>query len=429
MSEIKKISAYTLGCKLNFAETSTIVQKFLDNGYELVPFGSQADVTIINTCTVTSQADKKSRKTIHRASKLAKDVIVIGCSAQMHTEEYANYENVTLVAGVQDKFRVFELYNKAKQRHQAYSCDSQKVQTFDHAYSISGRTRSFLKVQDGCDYKCSYCIIPKARGRSRNPGIKEIIQQAQNIVKQGFKEIIITGVNIGYFGHGTDETFYDLLLAIDRHVDIPRIRISSVEPELLKDEIIELVANSSKFLPHFHIPLQSGSDEVLRLMRRRYNTQLFAGRINKIKQTIPDAFIGVDVIVGFPGETDELFDQTYQFLDSLPFSYLHIFPYSDRPGTDASKMDGKVSPQVKAEREHRLKQLSDKKHRQFYLSHLGKEYNVLFEARNKEGKILGFTDNYIKVETDYDPSLVNQIRRVRLVEMASDGHVKAEIID
>ena len=428
MSEIKKISAYTLGCKLNFAETSTIVQKFLDNGYQLVPFGQKADVTIINTCTVTGQADKKSRKTIHKAARKAKDVIVIGCSAQMHTEEYARYENVTLVAGVRDKFRVFELYQQKTGKHQAYSCDSQAVDTFDHAFSISGRTRSFLKVQDGCDYKCSYCIIPKARGHSRSPRIEEIIRNAQRIVEQGFKEIIITGVNIGDFGRGTDESFYDLLVALDKEVDIPRIRISSIEPELLKDEIINLIAQSDKFLPHFHIPLQSGSDEILRLMRRRYNTRLFENRINTIKKVIPDAFIGIDVIVGFPGETDELFEQTFSFLQGIPFSYLHIFPYSERPGTDASKMPGKVAPQVKEQREQRLKQLSGQRHRQFYLDHLGKEYNVLFEARNKEGKILGFTDNYIKVELDFDPSLVNEIRTVRLLELTDGGHVRASLV-
>ncbi len=428
MSEIKKISAYTLGCKLNFAETSTIVQKFLDNGYQLVPFGQEADVTIINTCTVTGQADKKSRKTIHKAARKAKDVIVIGCSAQMHTEEYARYENVTLVAGVRDKFRVFELYQQKTGKHQAYSCDSQAVDTFDHAFSISGRTRSFLKVQDGCDYKCSYCIIPKARGHSRSPRIEEIIRNAQRIVEQGFKEIIITGVNIGDFGRGTDESFYDLLVALDKEVDIPRIRISSIEPELLKDEIINLIAQSDKFLPHFHIPLQSGSDEILRLMRRRYNTRLFENRINTIKKVIPDAFIGIDVIVGFPGETDELFEQTFSFLQGIPFSYLHIFPYSERPGTDASKMPGKVAPQVKEQREQRLKQLSGQRHRQFYLDHLGKEYNVLFEARNKEGKILGFTDNYIKVELDFDPSLVNEIRTVRLLELTDGGHVRASLV-
>ncbi len=429
MSEIKKISAYTLGCKLNFAETSTIVQKFLDHGYQLVPFGQQADITIINTCTVTSQADKKSRKTIHKAARRAKDVIVIGCSAQMHTEQYAQYENVTLVAGVRDKFRVFDLYQQKKaEKHKAYSCDSQQVDTFDHAFSISGRTRSFLKVQDGCDYKCSYCIIPRARGHSRSPRIEEIIKDAQRIVEKGFKEIIITGVNIGDFGRGTDESFYDLLVALDREVEIPRIRISSIEPELLRNEIIELIAKSDKFLPHFHIPLQSGSDQILKLMRRRYNTRLFADRINTIKSIIPGAFIGIDVIVGFPGETDELFDQTYSFLESIPVSFLHIFPYSDRPGTDASQIPGKVTPQVKEERELRLKALSDRRHRQFYLDHLGKEYKVLFEARNKDGKILGFTDNYIKVELDFDSSLVNQIRTVRLLELTEAGHVRASLV-
>lgn len=428
MSEIKKISAYTLGCKLNFAETSTIVQKFLDHGYELVPFGQACDIAIINTCTVTSQADKKSRKTIKKAAHLARDVIVIGCSAQLNTDEYAHYENVALVAGVEDKFRVFDLYQKQREGNKAYSCDSFRVQTFDHAFSISGRTRSFLKVQDGCDYNCSYCIIPKARGHSRSPRVEEIVIDAQRIVQQGFKEIIITGVNIGDFGRGTDESLFDLLLALDRQVDIPRIRISSVEPELLKNQIIELVASSEKFMPHFHIPLQSGSNKILRLMRRRYNTKLFAQRIETIRKFIPDAFIGIDVIVGFPGETDELFEQTYNFLKDLPFSYLHIFPYSDRPDTDASKMPGKVSKQKKDEREHALRELSNMRHSQFYREYLGREYNVLFEARNRSGKIMGFTDNYIKAELDYDPGLVNEIRRVRLLDMAQDGNVRAELV-
>ncbi len=428
MSEIKKISAYTLGCKLNFAETSTIVQKFLDNGFELVEFGQPADLTIINTCTVTSQADKKSRKTIHHASKFAKEIIVIGCSAQLNTEKYAGYSNVIISAGIKDKFRVFELYQQHKGAHTAYSCDSRAVESFDHAYSISGRTRSFLKIQDGCDYKCSYCTIPKARGRSRSPRIEEIIRDAQAIAEKGFKEIILTGVNIGDFGRGTDETFFDLLRALDQQVDIPRIRISSVEPELLNEDIIRLIAESEKFLPHFHIPLQSGSDEILRLMRRRYNTRLFAQRIETIKKLIPDAFIGIDVIVGFPGESDELFRQTYDFLSNLPFSYLHLFPYSDRPGTEASRLPNKVDARIKDQRMAELKALSDQQHKQFYLDHLGKEYNVLFEARNKEGKIYGFTENYIKTETTYQPGLVNQIRRVKLLEFTPEHTVKAILL-
>ncbi len=425
MSEIqnkqhKTVTATTLGCKLNFAETSTIVKQFIENGYEFVPFGRQADVVIVNTCTVTGQADKKSRKTVHKAAKLGKRVVVIGCSAQMHTDLYEKYDNVELVLGAQDKFRVYELLHSDHKK--AYHSDIRNLSEFHHAYSSVGRTRSFLKVQDGCDYKCSYCIIPKARGKSRNAPIAELVEDARRIARAGYKEIVLTGVNIGDFGRSTGERFIDLLRALDEQTDIPRIRISSVEPELLSDDIIRLVAQSDKFLPHFHIPLQSGSDEILRLMRRRYNTRLFRQRIERIKQLIPDAFIGIDVIVGFPGETDGLFRQTYEFLQDLPFSYLHIFPYSDRPGTPASRLPDKVQPQVKQQREKMLKELSDRKHKEFYLEHLGKTYNVLFEARSKNDKILGFTDNYIKVQTAYSPELVNKIVKVKLLDFNEQDH-------
>ncbi len=428
MSEIKTISATTLGCKLNFAETSAIVKQFVDHGYQVVPFGQPADVVIVNTCTVTAQADKKSRKIVHKAARSGGKVVVIGCSAQMHTDLYAGFENVELVLGARDKFRVYELLHSGHEK--AYHTEIAGLSDFHHAYSSVGRTRSFLKVQDGCDYKCSYCIIPKARGKSRNAPVHEIVQKANEIYAQGYKEIILTGVNIGDFGRSTGEKFIDLLRALDSQTDIPRIRISSVEPELLSDEIIELVAGSDKFLPHFHIPLQSGSDQVLRMMRRRYNTGLFRRRIEAIKSMIPDAFIGIDVIVGFPGETEELFAETYAFLQDLPFSYLHIFPYSDRPGTPASQLPGKVPYDEKKRREKVLEQLSNKKHTDFYMAHLGKVYNVLFEARNKEGKILGFTSNYIKVEVDYDAGLVNEIRKVLLVEPAEDASViRGKLLD
>ncbi len=424
----KTVSGYTLGCKLNFAETSSILNQFAKNGYKIVPWGQPADVVIINTCTVTAQADKKSRKTIHKATKFGKKVVVIGCSAQMHTQQYAQIPGVELVLGAKDKFRVFELLEKHE--NIAYHTDIQNITHFDHAYSSLGRTRSFLKIQDGCDYKCSYCIIPKARGKSRNAPIKDIVQDAKEIVNLGYKEIILTGVNIGDFGRSSGETFYDLLVALEQNVNIPRIRISSVEPELLKDEIILLVAKSDKFLPHFHIPLQSGSDEILRKMRRRYNTKLFRQRIERIKEFIPDAFIGIDVIVGFPGETDQLFEQTYNFLESLPFSFLHIFPYSDRPGTPASQMPDKVPPEKKQQREKQLKNLSNLRHKDFYIQHLGKSYNVLFEARNNDGKILGFTDNYIRVELPYQAGLVNQIKKVKLLNLNSQtDNVIGQLID
>ncbi len=428
MSENKTVSATTLGCKLNFAETSTILQQFVEHGYQVVPWGQEADVIIVNTCTVTSQADKKSKKTIHKATRLGKRVVVIGCSAQLKAQEYAKIPGVELVLGAKDKFRVFQLLNSPHEK--LYHTEVQSITDFNHAYSVIGRTRSFLKVQDGCDYKCSYCIIPKARGRSRNAPIGELIEDAKKIVQAGYKEIVLTGVNIGDFGRSTGEKFIDLLYALDREVDIPRIRISSIEPELLSDEIIQLVAKSPKFLPHFHIPLQSGSDRILRLMRRRYNTQLCKQRIERIKSLLPEAFIGIDVIVGFPGETEQDFEQTYQFLDSLPFSYLHIFPYSDRPDTDASRLPDKVPYQEKRRREQLLHQLSTKKHKQFYNQHLGKTYKVLFEARNRDQKILGFTDNYIKVEVNYSADLVNQIRTVKLLKINEQtGNVIGQIID
>ncbi len=428
MSENKTVSATTLGCKLNFAETSAILQQFVENGYQVVPWGQEADVVIVNTCTVTSQADKKSKKTIHKATRLGKRVVVIGCSAQLKAQEYAKIPGVELVLGAKDKFRVYQLLHSPHDK--LYHSEIQQITDFNHAYSSIGRTRSFLKVQDGCDYKCSYCIIPKARGKSRNAPIAQLVEDAKKIVQAGYKEIVLTGVNIGDFGRSTGEKFIDLLYALEKNVPVPRIRISSVEPELLNDQIIELVARSRKFLPHFHIPLQSGSDRILRLMRRRYNTRLFEQRIRRIKSLIPDAFIGIDVIVGFPGETDEDFRQTYQFLESLPFSYLHIFPYSDRPGTDASRLPDKVPYDKKREREQLLQQLSSKKHRQFYEQHLNNTYNVLFEARNREQKILGFTDNYIKVEIDYSADLVNQIRKVKLLKIDDEtGNVIGEIID
>lgn len=428
MSENKTVSATTLGCKLNFAETSAILQQFVENGYQVVPWGQEADVVIVNTCTVTSQADKKSKKTIHKATRLGKRVVVIGCSAQLKAQEYAKIPGVELVLGAKDKFRVYQLLHSPHDK--LYHSEIQQITDFHHAYSSIGRTRSFLKVQDGCDYKCSYCIIPKARGKSRNAPIAQLVEDAKKIVQAGYKEIVLTGVNIGDFGRSTGEKFIDLLYALEKNVPVPRIRISSVEPELLNDQIIELVARSRKFLPHFHIPLQSGSDRILRLMRRRYNTRLFEQRIRRIKSLIPDAFIGIDVIVGFPGETDEDFRQTYQFLESLPFSYLHIFPYSDRPGTDASRLPDKVPYDKKREREQLLQQLSSKKHRQFYEQHLNNTYNVLFEARNREQKILGFTDNYIKVEIDYSADLVNQIRKVKLLKIDDEtGNVIGEIID
>ncbi len=426
MSQLPTIAAYTLGCKLNFAETSAVVKQFVDNGYKLVDFGQEADVIIINTCTVTSQADKKSRKAIHKAVKLSQNVIVIGCSAQIHAQKYAQIPGVRLVLGAKDKLRAYELFASGAQG--LFWTQIETVNNFAAAYSTVGRTRSFLKVQDGCNYNCSYCIIPKARGKSRNPSISELVKQAQEIVRQGFKEIILTGVNIGDFGRSTGEKFVDLLRALDNEVPVERIRISSIEPELLTDEIIDLVARSKKFMPHFHIPLQSGSDQILRLMRRRYNTRLFEQRITAIRHYLPEAFIGIDVIVGFPGETTELFEQSKEFISSLDFSYLHLFPYSDRPGTVASKMPGKVSYEEKQRRMKQLQSLSNVRHKAFYERFLGQVRRVLFEVHKKGDRFLGFTDNYLRVSCLSDEDLSNKVADVLLERLEADGTIVGRVV-
>ncbi len=411
-----KISVYTLGCKLNFAETATILRDFLNHGYEQVPFGEPADVVIVNTCTVTTQADNKSKFAVKKALKTSPQakVIVIGCSAQVSTQKYEHLPNVAMVVGADKKLDVYQLLHSKKISKIAKPDDVFAIKEFKPAYSLHLRTRSFLKIQDGCDYVCSYCIIPKARGRSRNAPIKELVKQAEKIAQNGIKEIILTGVNIGDFGKSTGESFLDLIKALDKIDNIKRIRISSIEPELLKDEIIEFIANSDKFMPHLHIPLQSGSDKILRLMQRRYNTRLFRERILKAYNTIADIFFGIDVIVGFPGETEQDFKQTYELLESLPIAYLHIFPYSDRPGTKASSLPNKVDTHTKHLRVHKLMELSKQKHKNFYKKYLNTYRKVLFERTIKEGLIYGFTDNYIRVALPYDKRLTNEIIKVFL---------------
>ncbi len=414
----KTISFHTLGCKLNFAESSTIIKKFTDNGFQKVKFGEKADVSIINTCTVTSQADKKSRQAIKKAVKKSEGakVIVVGCSAQLHQQELADIEGVCFVATAKDKFNVFELYQKIDKKNTLISCEIDDVNNYESAYSVGDRTRSFLKVQDGCDYFCSYCTIPLARGKSRNTFVKEIVNQANEIGENGFQEIVLTGVNIGDFGKTTDETFLDLIKELDKVDKIKRYRISSIEPNLLTTEVINFVAKSDKFLPHFHIPLQAGSDKILALMKRRYNSNLFKNKILEIHKTIPDAFFGIDVIVGFPNETDEDFQQTYDLLSELPISFLHIFPYSDRENTISVNMKNKVNGKTITKRATILKKLSDKKHLEFYNKNTGKTYDVLFESQNIKGKMFGYTSNYIKVEIDFDENLINQIKKVKLSE-------------
>ena len=413
----KTISSHTLGCKLNFAETSTIIKLFSDNGFKKVNFGEKSDLTIINTCTVTAQADKKSRQAIKKAIKNSKSeqIIVIGCYAQIKPLKLSEIEGVDLIIGTKNKFEIFDIVQdkmsnkKTDHSPTLYNCNINEVSKFDAAFSIDDRTRSFLKIQDGCDYNCSYCTIPLARGKSRNAPISEIIEQAKKIAKKGYKEIILTGVNIGDFGKSTGETFFQLIRELEQVENIKRYRISSIEPNLLTDEIISFVSKSDKFLPHFHIPLQNGSDKILKLMQRRYNAELFKNKISKINEIIPDAFIGLDVIVGFPSETDDDFMQTYNLLKNLQISFLHIFPYSERDNTKSINLPNKNDGKIIKQRAKMLKELSDIKHKEFELKHKGKNYNVLFEGQNNNGKIAGYTENYIRIEKDFDEKLVNKI--------------------
>lgn len=426
----KKISFFTLGCKLNFAESSAIIKQFTDKGYRKVRFGEPADVSVINTCTVTSQADKKSRQAIKKAVKKSGGgkVVVVGCSAQLHQKELAEIEGVTILAGADNKQNVFELLQENPTENKLVSCEILEVNNYQSAYSVGDRTRSFLKVQDGCDYVCTYCTIPLARGKSRNTHISEIIKQAKEIASQGFKEVVLTGVNIGDFGKSTGETFFRLIKELDKVAGIERFRISSIEPNLLTSEMIEFIKKSDKFLPHFHIPLQAGSDKVLALMKRRYNTTMFRNKILEIKKNIPDAFLGIDVIAGFPQETDEDFEQTYSLLESLPISYLHIFPYSVRENTPAAEMPNHIHGKIIAQRTKKLKELSDKKHAEFYQKHIGTVQTVLFENQRIKNKIFGFTENYIKVETEYRKELANRIVKVKLERINENGNVKISFV-
>ncbi|MBN1253213.1 MAG: tRNA (N(6)-L-threonylcarbamoyladenosine(37)-C(2))-methylthiotransferase MtaB [Bacteroidales bacterium] len=414
----KKVAFKTLGCKLNFAESSTIARDFTEKGFERVKFNEKSDVYVINTCTVTEQADKKCRQAVKKIIKNNPEAIValIGCYAQIKPQEVAEIEGVDIVLGVDEKFKLFEYIEQfEKDKKQInHSCEIETVEHFDASYSSGDRTRSFLKIQDGCDYLCTYCTIPKARGKSRNENIKKTVKQAKKIAEKGYKEIVLTGVNIGDFGKSTGETFLDLIKELDKVEGIERYRISSIEPNLLTDEIIEFVSKSKKFLPHFHIPLQSGSNQILKLMKRRYLRERFADRINKINNLIENAFIGVDVIVGFPSETQELFNETYSFLDSLNISFLHVFSYSDRDGTESSVIKTKVSKSEISERSKLLHQLSDKKHAEFYSKNIDKTKSVLFESGKINERMIGFTDNYLKVEIPFNKNLINQITDVKL---------------
>ena len=424
---------YTLGCKLNFSETSTIGKTLKEVGVRTVRKGEKADICVINTCSVTEVADKKCRQAIHRLVKNHPGafVVVTGCYAQLKPEQVAAIEGVDVVLGAEEKGRLLDYLGdlSKNEKGEAITSTFKDIRSFSPSCSRGDRTRYFLKVQDGCDYFCSYCTIPFARGRSRNGKIEDIVAQARQAVAEGGKEIVIAGVNIGDFGKTTGETFFDLVKALDAVEGIERYRISSIEPNLLTDEIIEYVAKSRAFMPHFHIPLQSGCDEVLKLMRRRYDTALFAHKIQKIKEVMPHAFIGVDVIVGTRGETEEYFNQAYEFLKGLDVTQLHVFSYSERPGTQALKIDHVVSPDEKHRRSQLLLALSDEKTRAFYESHIGKEAVVLMEKSKSGTPMHGFTDNYVRVELPYDLSLDNKLVRVRMGDFNEDGtSLKGEII-
>ena len=421
----KKAVYYTLGCKLNFSETSTIGKNLKEAGVRTARRGEKADICVINTCSVTEVADKKCRQAIHRLVKNHPGafVVVTGCYAQLKPEQVASIEGVDVVLGAEEKGRLMD-YLGDLQKHdkgEAVTSAFKDIRSFAHSCSRGDRTRYFLKVQDGCDYFCSYCTIPFARGRSRNGRIEDIVAQARQAAAEGGKEIVITGVNIGDFGKTTGESFFDLVKALDQVEGIERYRISSIEPNLLTDEIIDYVAQSRAFMPHFHIPLQSGCDEVLKLMRRRYDTALFAHKINKIKEVMPHAFIGVDVIVGTRGETEAYFNRAYEFLKGLDVTQLHVFSYSERPGTQALKIDHVVSPEEKHRRSQLLLALSDEKTRAFYASHIGQEAVVLMEKSKPGTPMHGFTGNYVRVELPYDISLDNQLVRVRMGDFNEDG--------
>jgi len=439
MNPTKKVAFYTLGCKLNFSETSTIARGFKDEGFERVDFKEKADIYVINTCSVTENADKRFKNIVKQSQKVNPEAFVaaIGCYAQLKPEELADVNGVDLVLGATEKFKITDYLNDLTKNDfgEVHSCEIQEADFYVGSYSIGDRTRAFLKVQDGCDYKCTYCTIPLARGISRSDTMTSVLKNAKEISEQGIKEIVLTGVNIGDYGKGEfgnkkhEHTFLDLVTELDKVEGIERLRISSIEPNLLKNETIDLVSESRAFVPHFHIPLQSGSNEILKKMKRRYMKDLYVNRVSKIKEVMPHACIGVDVIVGFPGETDELFLETYNFLNDLDVSYFHVFQYSERDNTEAAKMEGVVYKNVRAKRSKMLRGLSAKKRRAFYEKQLNTERTVLFEDENKEGYIHGFTENYVKVKAPWNPELVNTLHNVELTEIDDDGLVRFKFIE
>ncbi|HMG93969.1 MAG TPA: tRNA (N(6)-L-threonylcarbamoyladenosine(37)-C(2))-methylthiotransferase MtaB [Chryseolinea sp.] len=432
---MKKVAFYTLGCKLNYSETSTISRLFEDKGYEKVDFTDSPDIFIINTCSVTENADKKCHKIVREARGISPDayVAIIGCYAQLKPKEIAEIPGVDAVLGASEKFRLVELLDGfiRKPEAEVFASEIENANQFNTSYSINDRTRTFLKVQDGCDYSCTFCTIPLARGSSRSDSIENILKTANEIAATEVKEIVLTGVNTGDFGLQKGERverFIDLIKALDDVDGIERFRISSIEPNLLSDEIISFVALSKRFVPHFHIPLQSGSNKILKLMKRRYLRELYTDRVKSIKEKVPHCCIGVDVIVGFPGETEEDFLETYQFLNELDISYLHVFTYSERENTPAALMTGEVPANKRAERSRMLHILSDKKRRKFYEDNLGRTASVLFENDVENGLMHGFTENYVRVVAKYDPVLINEIKIIRLATISDLGTVEVEEI-
>ncbi len=434
MANLQKVAFYTLGCKLNFSETSTIARSFKNEGFQKVEFSEKADIYVINTCSVTENADKRFKSIVKQAQKVNEDafVIAIGCYAQLKPEELADVNGVDLVLGATEKFKITDYLNDLTKQEFAeiHSCEIADADFYESAYSFGDRTRAFLKVQDGCDYKCTYCTIPLARGISRSDNLQNVLNNASEIAAKGIQEIVLTGVNIGDYGKGEfgdkkhEHTFLDLVKALDEVEGINRLRISSIEPNLLENETIDFVAQSNSFVPHFHIPLQSGSNEILKAMRRRYLRELYVEKVSQIKRVMPNACIGVDVIVGFPGETNEHFLETYNFLNELDISYLHVFAYSERENTLAAEMEDVVPLSIRKKRSKMLRGLSAKKRRAFYESQLGTSHTVLFEGENKEGYIHGFTENYVKVKTPWNPELINTLHQIKLDKIDEDGIVR-----
>ena len=432
---ISSVALSTLGCKLNFSETSSIANNLEKNNFKVVPFNQYADAYIINTCSVTENADNKFKVFVKKALKINPNAFVaaIGCYAQLKPEQLLSVKGVDLVLGASEKFNIVNYLQNIDQDFSKFdhSCNINDVDSFIETYSTNSRTRAFLKVQDGCDYKCSFCTIPLARGKSRSNSIENVVKNVKEIISNGIKEIVLTGINLGDFGKRqsdsfvTNEDFLGLIKTLDKIDGVERYRVSSIEPNLLTDEIISFISKSNKFVPHFHIPLQSGSDQILKKMRRRYKTDLYESRVELIRKLIPNASIGVDVIVGFPGETDEMFLETYNFIEKLDVTYLHVFSYSERENTKAIELNGVVPKKTRNKRSKLLRLLSASKKTSFYKNNIGNDYNVLFESENKNGLIEGYTENYIRVRKDWNKNLVGQIRKVRIEKVDSEGYAVA----